>query len=79
MMSIKKGILLCCWLGLAACSSEGPDGDEDAYEYEDDEYSDSAMEEPAEPPTARVMLDNTRRSGFGSRRGGTDPAGPNTG
>ncbi len=79
-MSMRKGILLCCWLALAACSSEAPDGDEDAYDYEDEEYSEPAAEEPTEPPTARVMLDGETfeltGEGFCRRIGSTQTFGP---
>lgn len=79
-MLIRTGILLCCWLWLAACTSEDPTGDEDAYEYEDEEYSDSAVDEPAEGPTARVMLDGetieVNGEGFCRRIGSTQTFGP---
>ena len=77
---MRNGILLFCWLGLAACSSEAPEGDDDAYEYEDEEYSDAAAEEPSEPPTARVMLDGetieVSGEGFCRRIGREETFGP---
>ena len=79
MRSMRKGILLCCWLGLAACSSEAPDGEDD-YEYEDEEYSDSAMDEPADPPTARVTVEGETSDfsgeGFCRRIGSSQTFGP---
>ena len=79
-MSMRKGILLCCWVALAACSSEAPDDGDDAYDYEDEEYSEPAQEEPAEPLTALVMLDGetieVSGEGFCRRVGRAEVFGP---
>ncbi len=78
-MPMRKGILLCCWLGLAACSSEAPEGDDD-YAYDDEETSASAPEAPAEPLTARVTLDgetiDVTGEGYCRRIGATQTFGP---
>ncbi len=77
---MRRTIVLTCWLALAACSSEGPDGDEEAYDYDDEEYSEPVAEEPSEPPTARVTLDGetieVAGEGFCRRIGSTQTFGP---
>ena len=79
-MSIRNGVLLLCWLGLAACSSETPDGDEDSYDYEDEEYSEPVAEASVLPPTAQVTLDGetieVSGEGFCRRIGSTQTFGP---
>ena len=78
MKTLLNSLLLCCWLGLAACSSETPDDGDDAYEDED--YSESAAEEPADPPKALITLEGetieVTGEGFCRRVGSTQTFGP---
>ena len=64
-MSMQRGLLLCCWLGLAACSSETTDSDESVSVEEIEAISTDETEErpesaPAgggESPIATVTVD----------------------
>ena len=52
---IRTAVLLCCWLGLAACSSETPDAGEGIAGSENERNAEPAV--ASESPTATVMVE----------------------
>ncbi len=73
---MQRGILLCCWLGLAACSSETPD----ERAYTDTNDADSTQEAAVNPPAGRVTIDGetygVNGDGFCRRIGSRSTEGP---
>lgn len=77
-MLMRMGILLFCWLAVAACSSESPGGA--AEPYEDEESSESMSAWAVESPTASVLIDGkafeVKGEGFCRRVGSRSEEGP---
>ena len=55
-MRMRTGILLFCWLGLAACSAETPDGNEVMSDYDNDDQTHSAPAGGGQLLTATVTV-----------------------
>ena len=67
---IRTAVLLCCWLGLAACSSETPDAGEGIPGSENEQTAEPVPAVAGESPTATVIVDGETYeiSGNGSCR-----------
>ncbi len=54
---MQRGVLLCCWLALAVCSSRVVAGEEAGSDHEYEQHTESAPAGAGESPTATVTVD----------------------